>query len=298
MTNQSQPPENQAEARERPALVTLALKLEEMRACESGMCMHCIDLLVLEIQPLITQLLTTEGHCPRHGYVDTSHRCAAYDGQPLSLLQQPVTSERSVRCVECKHVKLNPWRGHCEHQFGEFGKPVGYYCGHSCKTFEPVPAAGAGERERRDSAPSDVDELLFRLARRDCEHLSAHLNDCTEELPFVEWCVICQSRGLIQKYGRPPAPVAGGAQLCGICIAAGRVYCPPEHNMPSTATTNEAADAVIAMRAEWRSGAERAYAERDLSAEVRLCTKADAADEILTALQSLLDKKEGEDGPR
>lgn len=66
--------------------------------------------------------------------------------------------------------------------------------------------------QQSDETPSDVDELLFRLAAKDCEHLVAGMMDCTDELPFVDWCVVCQSRGLIQKYSRanatPNSPAA------------------------------------------------------------------------------------------
>lgn len=65
-----------------------------------------------------------------------------------------------------------------------------------------------------EAAPSDVDGLLFRLAAKDCEHLAAGMNDCTEDLPFTDWCVVCQSRGLLQKYSRATAPTETSAR-CG-----------------------------------------------------------------------------------
>lgn len=61
------------------------------------------------------------------------------------------------------------------------------------------------------AAPSDVDELLFRIAVKDCEHLAAGMRDCSDELPFADWCIVCQSRGLIQKYSRPSTPTPGDA---------------------------------------------------------------------------------------
>lgn len=56
-----------------------------MRACDEGMGMHCIDLLVEEIQPLVASLLADFGECQVHGYVEGSHRCAFYGGQPLTF---------------------------------------------------------------------------------------------------------------------------------------------------------------------------------------------------------------------
>ena len=66
-----------------PRLLRLADTLERMRACDEGMGMHCIDLLVEEAQPLVNALLADYGQCQTHGYVETSHRCAFYSGQPL-----------------------------------------------------------------------------------------------------------------------------------------------------------------------------------------------------------------------
>lgn len=58
-------------------------KLEEMRACENGMCCHCIDLL-LEVQELRAKTLQPSerewGLCSTHGKVDPAHRCRDYDG--------------------------------------------------------------------------------------------------------------------------------------------------------------------------------------------------------------------------
>lgn len=67
-----------------------------------------------------------------------------------------------------------------------------------------------------EGPPSDVDKLLFRLAAKDCEHLAAGMNDCTEELPFADWCVVCQSRGLLQKYSPATTPTGTSAR-CGEC---------------------------------------------------------------------------------
>lgn len=66
-------------------LLELAGLLERMRACDEGMGMHCIDLLVEEIQPLVDRLLADYGQCQTHGYVETSHRCAFYSGQSLAF---------------------------------------------------------------------------------------------------------------------------------------------------------------------------------------------------------------------
>lgn len=60
------------------------------------------------------------------------------------------------------------------------------------------------------STPSDVDILLFRLAAQDCEHLAAGMMDCSDELPFADWCVVCQARGLLQKYSRATTQREGG----------------------------------------------------------------------------------------
>jgi hypothetical protein len=54
------------------------------------------------------------------------------------------------------------------------------------------------------AAPSDVDRFLFRVAGKDCERLTADTDECSSDLPFTDWCSICQARGLIQKYSRPP----------------------------------------------------------------------------------------------
>lgn len=66
-----------------PRLLRLSDRLEQMRACPEGMGMHCIDLLIEEVQPLVAALLADYGECRSHGYVETSHRCAVYSGQPL-----------------------------------------------------------------------------------------------------------------------------------------------------------------------------------------------------------------------
>lgn len=51
-------------------------------------------------------------------------------------------------------------------------------------------------------APSDLADLLFRFAQADCARIVAdQKTDCPEALPWVNWCTVCQSRGLIQKYG-------------------------------------------------------------------------------------------------
>lgn len=50
---------------------------------------------------------------------------------------------------------------------------------------------------------------------------------------------------------------------------------------------------IEALQAEWRAGRDAAYSERHLSAEVRLSTKIDAGDEIITALSRI---KKGETG--
>lgn len=65
------------------------------------------------------------------------------------------------------------------------------------------------------ATPSDVDTLLFRLAGKDCELLVATNSDCPDELPFAQWCVVCQARGLLQKYARDPRVT--GEKRCVKC---------------------------------------------------------------------------------
>jgi len=66
-------------------IIEIHKSLVEMRDCEGGMCCHCIDLLVEQALPMIEQLAENYGYCETHGYVEGSHRCARYSGQPLRL---------------------------------------------------------------------------------------------------------------------------------------------------------------------------------------------------------------------
>lgn len=76
-------------------------------------------------------------HQTRWGMIQCdSMKC---DDHLTYLLRHPA----SERCVECKHVKLDPWRGYCRHEVSPFGKRPVRYCGHSCKEFEPVATTGA-----------------------------------------------------------------------------------------------------------------------------------------------------------
>lgn len=74
-------------------LLELSALLERMRACDEGMGMHCVDLLIEEVQPLVASLLADFGECQAHGYIESSHRCAFYSGQPLVFPTATVTAK-------------------------------------------------------------------------------------------------------------------------------------------------------------------------------------------------------------
>lgn len=75
-------------------------------------------------------------------------------------------------------------------------------------------AAPPSTQPSAPAAPSDVDHLLFRLAAKDCEHLAAGMNDCTEELAIADWCAVCTARSLIQKYSRAAATADNDGERC------------------------------------------------------------------------------------
>lgn len=74
----------------------------------------------------------------------------------------------------------------------------------------------------------------------------------------------------------------------GDAIAAAKDLIETACNRDFASGMNKAIAKVEAIGADWRSGSEQAYSEREVRAEVRLATKADAADEIITALRALV----------
>lgn len=100
-------------------------------------------------------------------------------------------------------------------------------CGAQAIRGIPSVVTGADEGEQRDVC-WHCKVVLSHVPKPRCE-------DCPDECD-VEGC---DADGCAPAAS--PAPVVEGSQLCGICVAAGRIYCPPEHNEPSTVSTSEAA---------------------------------------------------------
>lgn len=117
-----------------------------------------------------------------------------YDNDPLAYIRFLTQEEGLLGCVDDECIEII-----------------------EAHILDPAAASLAA---LQDEAPSDVDELLYRMAQRDCERLAAGSNDCSEDLPFVEWCLVCQLRGLIQKYRKINAAKPSGAREAAIEIAA------------------------------------------------------------------------------
>jgi hypothetical protein len=260
MTNQSQPPGNQAAAR-------------ESRLTEIARRLNTAKVQIANDKPVRDPT-----------WADVQHL--------LSLLQQPATGERYLACVLCGHLKLEPWKGICEHQvFSNNGEPCGCKCvypatgaavntddaldkaariaydmivsGRSAKEVSiaihalKVAATSAGEGGGqwqvvnipagnpnvvaiRFETPEAAARFIERWAKS-----SVTVEDTQEPNRFRDLCrsalAIARREGRETNWASfvrqledafaatPPAPVAEGPQLCETCVAAGRVYCPPEH---------------------------------------------------------------------